>query len=91
MDIEHIAALKEAAGMPLVLHGGSGIRKESILAGVKNGIAKINVGTEVRQTYEQAYRSANDTEAAREAVYRRTVELIAQFFEIANNRDLLYG
>ena len=35
--------LKEAAGIPLVLHGGSGIEKESIQAGIKNGIAKINI------------------------------------------------
>ena len=55
LDIEHIAALREATGgMPLVLHGGSGIKQDYILRAIENGIAKINVATEIRQPYEFA-------------------------------------
>ena len=32
-----------ATGLPLVLHGGSGIRRDNGLEGVKRGIAKINI------------------------------------------------
>jgi ketose-bisphosphate aldolase len=53
INIEHLDRIREAVGgVPLVLHGGSGIRKESILAAVRHGIAKINVGTTLRQAYE---------------------------------------
>ena len=34
LDVEHIAALHEATGIPLVLHGGSGIDPEYIRAGI---------------------------------------------------------
>ena len=50
LDIAHIAELSAATGhMPLVLHGGSGIKQEYILRAMENGIAKINVATEIRQ------------------------------------------
>jgi len=92
LDIDHIKELRKITGdMPLVLHGGSGINKECIIEGIKNGITKINVGTEVRQTYEQSLAKTGDTEAAREAVYKRTRELISGFFEITDNRDVLFG
>ena len=48
LDVAHIADLYQAAGIPLVLHGGSGIKHECVLDAIKAGIAKINVGTELR-------------------------------------------
>jgi ketose-bisphosphate aldolase len=47
LDIQRIADIKAAVGIPLVLHGGSGIPDEQILAAVKAGIRKINFGTDV--------------------------------------------
>ena len=78
LDIEHIKALHEAAGIPLVLHGGSGIGQQYILDAIKNGVAKINVGTEIRQPYELAMEKRNDTQYAREQVYQRT-QWVIQF------------
>lgn len=70
---------------PLVLHGGSGINNQCILDGIANGIAKINVGTEIRQTYERTLGETNDVEKARAAVYTRTCEIIRSF-RIEGNR-----
>lgn len=39
--------IDEACGIPLVLHGGSGIPEETIRACIQRGIAKINVNTEI--------------------------------------------
>lgn len=92
LDVEHIAALHEAAGIPLVLHGGSGIDPEYIRAGIKAGIAKINVGTEVRQVYEAALKeSGNDIEAGRKAVYDAVRALLHDTLRISGTRSLLYG
>ena len=52
LDIEHLERLREAAGVPLVLHGGTGIPGDCIRQAVRAGIAKINVGTAIRQPYE---------------------------------------
>ncbi len=52
LKLEHLSRLSKATGIPLVLHGGSGVVQEDVLAGIKRGIAKINIGTEIRQAYE---------------------------------------
>ncbi len=92
LDIEHIKALYEATGVPLVLHGGSGINKECIQEGIKNGIAKINVGTEIRQAYEQAIaKNKDDIELAQQAVYDKVREVIRDMLRIQNTRTLLFG
>lgn len=91
LDIDHIRNLEAATGLPLVLHGGSGIRKEYIVEAIKSGIVKINVGTEIRQAYEQAFAKNSDIEEAREGCYKRTREVISQFLDITDNRTLLFG
>jgi len=91
LDIDHIAALYKAAGLPLALHGGSGIQLEFIKRGIKAGIAKINIGTEIRQVYEKNIESANGSNGsanvirAKDAVYHRVRELISEM-EITNSR-----
>jgi fructose-bisphosphate aldolase class II len=89
LDIEHILALKEAAGIPLVLHGGSGINQGYIQRGIKAGIAKINVGTEIRQSYEQAMAEKDDVSFARQAVYEKTCWIIDEFLCIRDTKTLL--
>jgi fructose/tagatose bisphosphate aldolase len=89
LNTERLAQLRDATGVPLVLHGGSGIEKDSILAGVANGIAKINIGTDVRQPYEQAVRAGAGVAGAREAVYERACELLCDVLELENSRDVI--
>ena len=89
LDVERIAQLREALDMPLVLHGGSGIENDYITRGIAAGIAKINVGTELRQPYERAMREKNDVEYAREAVYTRCRELIRDFLHTAGDAGTL--
>jgi ketose-bisphosphate aldolase len=87
LNIEHLARINEAVGVPLVLHGGTGIRKECILEGIKHGIAKINIATAIRQPYEQGVKTS--VPHAQEAVYRTTVELLTNELEIAGTADSL--
>ncbi len=90
LDIERIAELRQALNIPLVLHGGSGIENDYITRGIRAGIAKINVGTELRQPYEAAMREKNDVEYARERVYTRCRELIRDFLHTANDAKILF-
>ena len=80
INLEHLEKLAAATGIPLVLHGGSGIEREFVLAAVRRGVAKINVGTEIRQPYESTLRQTRDLAAAQNAVYERTSWLIRDFF-----------
>lgn len=86
LNLEHLDRLREATGIPLVLHGGSGIQRDYVLAAMKKGIAKINVGSEIRQAYESALRESGSVEAAQEAVYTRTCWLIRDYFGLTGIR-----
>jgi ketose-bisphosphate aldolase len=77
LDVAHIAALSKAGGIPLVLHGGSGIPRDYIRRGIAAGIAKINVATEIRQAYEGELAASGAVDKAQEAVYRRTRDILA--------------
>lgn len=91
LDIQHIASLYEAtSNMPLVLHGGSGIKQDYILRAIENGIAKINVATEIRQPYEFALQERpGDITYAQEMVYERTRWVIRDFLHTTDNHDKL--
>ena len=45
--VDILKEINAAAGIPLVLHGGSGTPEETIRECIRNGIAKINVNTEI--------------------------------------------
>jgi len=53
LDIERIKAIREAAGVPLVLHGGSGITDEEFKQAIAAGISIIHINTELRLAYKQ--------------------------------------
>jgi ketose-bisphosphate aldolase len=89
LDIEHLARLAEATDVPLVLHGGSGVQKPYVMEGIRHGIAKINVGTDIRQVYEQALRETGSVPQAQDAVYERTCWILRDYYEMAGKRDVL--
>ena len=84
LDLDRLESLAEAAHVPLVLHGGSGISQEYLRAAFKRGIAKMNIGTEIRQVYELALQSTGRIAAARDAVYERTGWLIQEYLGLSN-------
>jgi len=47
LDFECIAAIRRKTGVPLVLHGGSGVPDEQIRAAIDAGIRKVNFGTDL--------------------------------------------
>lgn len=89
LNLEHLARLYEATGVPLVLHGGSGIKKDNVLDSMKLGVAKINVGTETRQAYEVRLRETGSVAAAQEAVYERATWYLREGVELAGTASLL--
>lgn len=89
LNLEHLERLRQATGVPLVLHGGSGIQQQYVLAAIRKGIAKVNVGTEIRQAYEQTLRQTGQVTDAQRAVYERTSSIIRDYFGIAGSRARL--
>lgn len=85
LSIERLEAIRRATGIPLVLHGGTGIRKSCVLDAIRHGIAKINVATAIRQPYEALLES--DSGAAIDAVYRATRKVIEEDLELVRSAD----
>lgn len=42
LDLERVKVIAEKTGLPLVMHGGSGVSPEDYRTGIKNGLRKIN-------------------------------------------------
>jgi fructose-bisphosphate aldolase class II/tagatose 1,6-diphosphate aldolase GatY/KbaY len=54
LDFQRLAAIREVVEAPLVLHGSSGLSPDDFRNAVKNGIAKINFATEIKDTFTRA-------------------------------------
>ncbi|MEK7512619.1 MAG: class II fructose-bisphosphate aldolase [Patescibacteria group bacterium] len=53
LDIPRIRAIREAAGVPLILHGGSGIADEDFTAAIEAGVSVIHISTELRVAWRK--------------------------------------
>ena len=42
LDLELVKVIREKTGLPLVMHGGSGVSPEDYRIGIRNGLRKIN-------------------------------------------------
>jgi fructose-bisphosphate aldolase class II len=89
LDLQHLARLADVTRIPLVLHGGSGIRPEDLRRAFAAGIAKLNVGTELRQSYEAAMGQTGSQAEAQQAVYNRTRSLLAETYLLRGSRARL--
>ncbi|MGH8794400.1 MAG: class II fructose-bisphosphate aldolase [Stackebrandtia sp.] len=60
LDHDLIAAIDAAVGVPLVLHGSSGVPDAELARAVRGGMVKINVGTALNVAYTGAVREFLD-------------------------------
>lgn len=84
LDIERIKEIRENCGVPLVLHGGSGISDSDFREAVKAGISIIHINTEIRVAYREAlekYLQENPKEVAPYKILKPAVEAIEKVVE----------
>ncbi|WP_434630835.1 class II fructose-bisphosphate aldolase [Thermoanaerobacterium thermosaccharolyticum] len=60
LDFERLEKINKLSRVPLVLHGGTGISYEDIKHSIDLGIAKVNIGTELKITYIKAMKNYID-------------------------------
>ncbi|MGQ9730688.1 MAG: class II fructose-bisphosphate aldolase [Candidatus Zipacnadales bacterium] len=89
LNLDHLKKLHHATGVPLVLHGGSGIQPEYLRAAAREGIAKINVGTEIRQAFERTWRGTESLSQAQNAVAESVRQLVVEIYGVAGSADAL--
>lgn len=88
LAILHLEKINNTVHIPLVLHGGTGIAKKYLMQSFKQGIAKINIATAIRQPYEKLMNSS--LRAAQDAVYDEMMDIIETQLEIAGSANHLF-
>jgi len=91
LNVEHLAKISRATNVPIVLHGGSGIKHECVLSAIEHGITKVNVGTNLRQAYEKTLKETGDVSTAQQAVARDVEDLLRNYFRIEGSALKLAG
>jgi fructose/tagatose bisphosphate aldolase len=86
LNLNRLEHLHSATCVPLVLHGGSGIKQDNVREAMQRGIAKINVATEIRQPYEVTLKEKKSFAKAQQAVYERTAWILKEYLGIAGIR-----
>lgn len=77
LDLDRLRAIRARVDTPLVLHGGSGLSDDDFRNTVRDGIAKINIFTDLCQAGVRAMAAGGDylaVRAARVAAIRSAVE-----------------
>jgi len=87
LDIDHLECIYKAVGIPLVLHGGSGISRNYIMDGVQKGIAKINIATAIRQPYEAGRKDSIET--AQQRVYQAAYQVLVEDLGMKDSADVI--
>jgi len=87
---DRITAVREQGGIPLVLHGGSGVSDADFVKAIQAGISMIHVSTELRKIYREALEKTlaeNDTispykyvKPAQKAMQQKVAERIRLFW-----------
>lgn len=56
LDLERLQTIRERVNIPLVLHGSSGVNNTDIAQGIKQGLAKVNIATQLNKAFTGAVR-----------------------------------
>lgn len=57
LDFDRLKRIRELTGIPIVMHGASGVPDGSIKKGIELGVRKINIDTELRQAFTGGIKS----------------------------------
>ncbi len=92
LDIERVKAIRKATnGIPLVLHGGSGIPDDQVKSAIKAGIRKMNIGTDVCCAFADGAKAELDNPSRSLAVDLFMKPSIESVKELAMNKIKLVG
>lgn len=86
-----IKELREAGGIPMVLHGGSGISDEDFTAAIDAGIAIVHINTEIRVAYRKGIELKLQEDRDEIAPYRFLKEGVQGVYETVTKRLKLFN
>ena len=92
LNIERLKEIHSSVGAILVLHGSSGISTEMVQDAIRNGIAKVNLATEIKDTFMRALKEVllNTDEIDLRKVFPKAtdtvVELLCMKYQMVENK-----
>lgn len=84
INAELVSEIKNITGIPLVLHGGSGLRDEDFTNAIKAGISIVHINSEIRLAFKEAVEktiSENPTEITPAKILQPAVDAIEAVVE----------
>jgi len=91
LDIVRISEIRKAAGVPLVLHGGSGTEDEDFVEGIKAGIAIVHINTELRVAFKKTLQLSLQENPEEIAPYKIMKESVKAMEKTAYGRLALFN
>jgi fructose-bisphosphate aldolase class II len=84
IDARRVKEIREVTGIPLVLHGGSGLRDEDFTSAIAAGVSVIHINSELRLAYRDAIReyiNENPNEIVPAKILQNGVDAIEKVVE----------
>src|SRR5215471_11149936 len=91
LDIPRIAAIKNAVGLPLTLHGGSGTDDDDFRKAIQAGITMIHINTELRVAWRKALEESLKKDATSVAPYKVLPTVVDAVKAVVLNRLRLFN
>jgi len=91
LDTERIKKIREAAGVPLVLHGGSGILDEDFVLAINAGVSIIHINTEIRLAWRKGLEKAILEKKEEIVPYKLLEPVIEEIRELVESRIKLFS
>ena len=88
LNIERLKEIKAAVHVPLVLHGGSGLSEEDLKACVSNGIAKVNIFTDLSLAAVECIQRGIDVKGG---YLQKSIEIMESVATVARKRMETFG
>ena len=91
LDISLISKLREVGGVPVVLHGGSGISDDDFKDAIRAGVSIIHINTEIRLAYRNGIEEVIKNNLDEIAPYRLMEKGVLYMKEVAEKRLRLFS
>jgi len=91
INIERVKAIRESAGVPLVLHGGSGISDSDFVEAIEAGVSCVHINTEIRVAFKEGLLQGLDEFSDQIAPYKYMKPAVASLQKKVEERLRLFN
>lgn len=91
LNIEKIKELRKAGGVPMVLHGGSGVPDDDFVKAIDAGVSAIHISTEIRVAYKDGIKLSLQENPDEIAPYRYMKPAVHNVQKVVEERLRLFN